>query len=476
MTQFFFFRVRAGVIGAGVIVAHLLGGAPSPAFAQQVLSPAINYGGPRHTKIHSTPAEALANLSHEAQRTESQVIPPTAARYPKDSLRNAAEQRARAWFTALQQTPVKGMQMDAYGLLAVSARQDEAAQRQIAARLATPGLSLADRAHTLQLAVSSFASVDYPERLPLAERYLKQLDALGSDVALQRMNARKPLIDVYYQLGRGDDVARLGMQLFALLDRVPFEWREDAVYYPGIGYQYAALIDALSGKPQGRDTIRALNRWLLANAVAPREYVARDSFFLYIAEQYRGEMRVKVEMSERVGEQGTPLVANYWANRGPTHDSQTVAVNDGKIRVIEIGSWGCPGCIAAVPGLERLHHRYPAVEFNFMTWGEGTWGNRSVPPEVEAERLAEHFTKKLGATFPIGIAMASRRVATEDGGVARTISTPTWQADNYPQPCKPTFYILDGHGKIRRVIGGYSRDLEENIASVIEFLQREIRS
>jgi hypothetical protein len=54
-----------------------------------------------------------------------------------------------------------------------------------------------------------------------------------------------------------------------------------------------------------------------------------------------------------------------------------------------------------------------------------------------------------------------------------TVSTPTWNPDNYPQSSKPTFYILDGKGRIRRVIGGYTRNLEENIAAIIEFLQRD---
>jgi thiol-disulfide isomerase/thioredoxin len=396
--------------------------------------------------------------------------------YPKDSLRTVTEGRANAWLEKIQRPMAAGSQADPYITLAAAARSDTAAQRLIAARLATPALSGASRAYTLFAAVSLFATPESPERLPVAERYMQQLDALGPKAAYWQFGARKALIAAYYRLGRSSDVIRVGTQAFALVPHIPFELRSGTMYNAETAFEYAAVVDALGGQANARTHIRALNAALMAAAVPPAVYVTRDSFFTYIGERNVTFMREQAAMAERVGEQGTPLVANYWINRGATHDSQTVAVTDGKIRVIQIGSWTCLPCVAAIPALERLHQRYPAVEFNFMTWGEGTWGNRVVAPDVEAVRLAEHFVKKLGATFPIGIALANRLVPTEDGGQRVERSTPTWNEDNYPQASKPTFYILDGTGKVRHVIGGYARDLDENIASVLAFLQQEAQS
>jgi hypothetical protein len=461
--------LRSRVVAVGVVVFPMIVHA-------QVVSLSIPFSGPRNAWIRSTPAHALINLGHEDSRTASRATSVAKAHFPKDSLRHVAEQRAQQWLSTLHQAPVKGLQLDPYGMIAVSAHQDAVAQQQIATRLATPGLSVADRGYTLQWAVSAFASVDYPNRIPVAERYLTQLDALGPDAAFWQLQARLPLIEVYYRLGRGTDVIRLGLHAFSLVDRVPFELRGAAVYNPGIAFSYAAVVDALSGQPDGRAKIRAMNEQLEAGTTAPAAYVARDSFFSYIAERYHGEIHAQVVMSERVGQQGTPLVANYWVNRGATRDSQTVAVNDGTIRVIEIGSYTCGPCVAAVFGLDRLHQRHPAVEFNFMTFGGSTWGNRIVEPKVAADRLAEQFLQKWKVTIPIGIAMPTKLVPTEDGGEAAEISTPTWHADNYPQSSKPTIYILDGKGMIRRVLGGYSRDLDEHIAATIEFLQREAAS
>jgi thiol-disulfide isomerase/thioredoxin len=148
-------------------------------------------------------------------------------------------------------------------------------------------------------------------------------------------------------------------------------------------------------------------------------------------------------------------------------------VNDGKIRIIEIGHFSCAPCVAAIPGLERLQRQYPGIEVNFLTYGTGVWGNRIVPGKVEADHLADHFTKNLGATFPIGIAMP-QWVPSEDGGKTTVVPTPTWHAGNYPQTGKPTFYVIDGKGIVRRVIGGYNRELDESLAMIVEYLLREV--
>jgi thiol-disulfide isomerase/thioredoxin len=185
-------------------------------------------------------------------------------------------------------------------------------------------------------------------------------------------------------------------------------------------------------------------------------------------------MRRMVDASKRVGAQGTPIVANYWVNRGASRDSQTVDVADGKIRVIEVGSFTCGPCISAVPGLNRLSARYADVEFIFLTWTLGWWGNRAIDPRVESEKLAAHFLENVGAKIPIGIAFRPRETTDEGLSIPR-IATNTLEANHYPEASKPTFYILDGTGRIRRVIFGYSRDLEDNMAQIIEFLRRDAR-
>jgi len=434
----------------------------------QILSPPITYNGPRNLAIHVSPAEALVNLDNEKARTLQYASPVTGAYYPKDSLRTVTEARAAQWMTTLQASPVNGLQIDPYGVISVSAHQEAVAQQQIAARLATPGLSFADKAFTLQMAVFAFASSDYPARLPIAEDYVRQLDALGPTAAYWQFNGRRPLIYAYYRLGRSADVARIGLATFALVNVMSYDLRRE-MYAPGTWMDYAAVVDAVSGQSDGRKTIRAMNKALMDATVAPASLVAVDSSFAWNSEWWRQFMQEEINLAERVGEAAPPMVSNYWVNRGPSRDSQSVPVNDGKIRIIEIGSFTCAPCVAAVPGLERLHHQYPAIEVVFLTAGLGQWGNRIVPGKVEAAHLADHFVNNLHATFPIGIAMPVW-VPDDNGGEMAVPPTPTWHAGNYPQAGKPTFYVLDGKGIVRRVIGGYTRDLEENLSAIVEYL------
>jgi len=465
---------RATTRSLGALAGIALGILPVALTAQIAVTPDLTFNGARNPAAKSTSAEALVNLGMEGERSEEHSTLVTQNHYPKDSLLALEVRRAQGWLTALPSASATGIQMDPYGTIAVLAGREDLAKQTIAARLATPGLSFTDRAYTLQSAVSSFASPDYPNRLATAEQYLAQLDALGPRAAFWQFNARKPLIYAYYRLGRAADVARTGTHAFSIVGQIPYEWRgQPSMYSQGIPFTYAAVVDALSGMPDGKATIRAMNASLMANAAAPAALLAVDPTFRYAEETNKDLMKSQIALADRVGEPGKPLSANYWANRGASHDSQSVAVNDGKIRVIEIGSFTCGGCIAAVPGMERLHQRYTGVEFDFMTFGTGVWGNRIVPPKEEAEHLADHFVNKLHATFPIGIAMPLKHVATDDDGEAAVITTETWSDGYYPQTGKPTFYIVDGHGTIRRVLAGYGRDLEGNIANIIEFLQKE---
>jgi thiol-disulfide isomerase/thioredoxin len=373
----------------------------------------------------------------------------------------------------LQASPVKGLQLDPYGIISVNAHQEALAQQQIAARLTTPGLRLQDRAYTLYLAVLGFTNADVPERLPVAEKYLEQLDALGTPAAHWQKAARLSMVNAYYLLGRSADVARVGTRAFALMSQIPYEWRGGMMYMALEAFGYAAVMEALSGQPNGRATIQSMNAQLMKDAIAPPAFLEQDStMWTYVQQCATSNMQGLAAQYGRVGQPGTPLVANYWINR-TSRDSQTVAVNDGKIRVIELGSMGCTPCRAALPGLERLYHRYPGVEFVFLTWGGDMWGNRVVDVKENAGRMADHFINNMHLTFPIGIAMPTKKVATEDGGEVSGATTPMWNKDQYIQTGKPTFYILDGKGMIRRVVNGYSRDLEEKIAGIIEFLRKD---
>jgi hypothetical protein len=439
--------------------------------AAQIVTPAITFRSDRTPDSFGTAAEARANLGLEAQLMGQTVLRMTKKYYPKDSMlavTSARAQRVMAGFTAAR---VQGFQRDAYSQIAVIAGDLSTAQRLIAARLAAPGLSDAERASALQRAVVAFAIAEHPERIVIAEQYMAQLDALGSRAALARHSAHVALVAAYYYLGRSTEVVRHGTAALRLVGAIPYLQRKNAFYGEG-SFLYGTVIDALSGQAGGDTVIRNLNTQLLAWTAAPAELLASDSTYRWDVEASRGGMQQLVSMSERIGRHGNALFAHYWVNRTATRDSQSVAVNDGKIRVIELGSFTCGSCMAAVSGLERLHEQYPTVEFNFLTSTIGVWGNRTVESREEADRLAEHFLTVKHITFPIGIALCPR-VPTDDGGSQTILTSPMWRADEYPQISKPTIYVLDGRGVIRRVITSYNRDIEKTLAGILDFLQKE---
>jgi len=440
-----------------------------------VAIPAMTLDGPSPAEIAPVPAATLTHLVLENDRTMAMAGPAMHKTYPKDSIMAVATARARAWVRVLQQHNITGLQLDPFGTIAVMAGQEDLAQRQIAARLATPHLPLIDRAYTLQNAVASFSDMDHPERLPIAERYLTALDAMGKEWAYWQIGARHALMSVYYHLGRSSDVVRIGTKMFDLTRAVPYELL-GLIYDNGLElpYYYTILADALSGRPDGKTTMQGVNTTLLTAPVPPPALVAIDQRWTWLADNVRGgQLSEMFALAARLGEQGTPLAMNYWANRGPTRDSQTVRVNDGTIRVIEIGGFECEACMAALAGLERMHQQYPTVEFNFLTWGVTTWKNRVVAPREGADRLVEHMTKDLHVTFPIGIALPTKRVKTEDDGEVGMADETMFDGSNYVMVTKPTIYILDGKGLIRRVVARYDRDLERNITDILDFLLKE---
>jgi len=454
-----------------IVTAALAFGAARGAAQIPLGTPAITFNGDRPAAVHESPAEAYMNIAFESGRTWEYAVPATQAHYPKDSVMAVVSQRAQDWIKALQASPVHGLELDPYGIVSIVANQDSLAQRSVAERLATPGLPFMDQAYTLQMAASGFADANKPERLPTSERYVAQLDALGDKAALWQFAARQSLILAYYRLGRTQDVVRVGTRAFALVSKIPFEWR-GTVFSPGFGVFYTPVVDAMSGQPHGRDSIRVMNEALLAATTPPPALLAHDSSFAWDGQSARALVQSNVDATNHLGLPGKPIIANYWANRGATRDSQTVAVNDGKIRVIEIGGFTCEPCLAAMPGMERLHKKYPGVEFNFLTAGTGVWGNRVVPVKEEASHLADHFLNNFHVTFPIGILMPVW-VPNPEGGQMAVLQIPTFDTDHYPQTAKPSFFILDGKGIIRHMIGGYNRDFEDTIARTIEYLQHE---
>jgi len=387
--------------------------------------------------------------------------------YAIDSMRTAVSTASAVWLTRVLQSPTRGIQLDQAGRVGVAAGREPYAQQQIAARLATPGLSIGDRAFAIRTGVLAFSDFYAPARLPIAEQYMRTLDAMGDSAAAWRYEAHASLIWTYYLLGRSADVIRHGDAAIALLERIPYQNRN--LFFGQVEeHVYSPTVEALTGQPDGRAHIARLNAQIRAAVTVPSALLTEDKDYQYVEGMYKQGASAFITGNEKLGTAAAPLIAHHWINRGSS-DSATVSMNDGKIRVLEFAHTGCLPCVYALYGLERLRKQFPDVEPTLLTWTFGYWGNRLVEPAEEVEQLTKYFVTDTKISFPVGI-WSGKKVPNVDGGITPEESP---NLKDYPLFGKPMLWIIDGHGTIRRVFTGYNRDVERQMAQTLDFLRRE---
>jgi hypothetical protein len=392
------------------------------------------------------------------------------AYYPLDSMNAVVASTGIRWLTRLQGQPVQGIQHDPAATVSVAAQADAYARSQISARLATSRLAFEDKAFTYLTAVQAFADAMSPGRLVVAEEYLVALDAMGDSAAVWRFKARQALVDAYARLGQSVNVIRHGVRAFQLMPLMQFYDRGQLLPSWCACDFYPTVIDALSGQPGGKNRIDSLNALAKAVLIPSPSLVARDPEFAKHGREYQEQLNTLIAATSKIGSQGAPLVSNYWLNR-PTRDSAQIPVNDGKIRVLEVATYGCPACVIALHGMQRLQNALPDIEVFMLSWTLGSWANRLVDADEEVARLTEYFLNHEKITIPIAIWKATK-VPNQDGGMTPENYGPN--IEHYPLAGKPMIWVLDGRGMIRRVFTGYSRDTERQILRTVQFLRREI--
>jgi hypothetical protein len=242
------------------------------------------------------------------------------------------------------------------------------------------------------------------------------------------------------------------------------------VMFPGGPYDplYLITMEAVSGQPGGRARVEALNTVLTAAATT---VPPGDATYSGVRWAYEEKLAVYLKTGALLGKPAQPLIASYWLNRASS-DSSTLLLNDGKIRLLEVSDHGCSPCIQAMHGMQRLQRRYPKIEPVFTTVTFGYWGNRFVEPDEEATLLIDFFrTTVKDVRFPIGI-LKRTKVRNDEGGWAPADGSAV-NNEHYPSIEKPSIWLVDGKGVVRNMFSGFSRDVEEQMARSIAFLQQE---
>jgi len=455
-------RVAAHVRTAAALILA----AGGTALHAQATVPSLTISGVQTPGIPVSAAEAAYHVGRQELLAESARI--LDADYPHDSVLAIGLRTANTWLVPLQSGTVKGIQLDPAGHVHVAAGQEANAQQQIATRLATPGLSFNDRAYTYMSAALAFMSPDFPERLPIAERYVAALDSMGNNAAFWRYSTHAGMAHEYYALGRPADVIRHGMMEVALAGQLEYYDRLVA-FSPQGGRAYAEIVDALSGQPNAHSRIDSVNAILKRATAASAADLAWNPDYTWRQQDYEQMLKGMMTTSLRIGTKAQNVEGNYWINM-PRSDSQTMSLSDGRIHVLDISNYTCTGCLVTMTRLQRVQDKYPAIQIVTATWTTGAWGNRLVSPEYEVEQLRQAYTGHLKIRYPITI-WKGNKVVNEDGGLTPADGGPNLA--HYPMVGKPNLYVIDGNGIIRRVYISFSPEDEAPMARLIEYLLHE---
>jgi thiol-disulfide isomerase/thioredoxin len=435
-------RQAALVVAAVVAASHSLG-------AQTATSPA---GG----RV-ATPGERARGM--RLYQNAGMVSDDGRQRISNEHIDDAVEQRAQQWVVSLQTNPVRGLQLDPMGEVAVAAGQDALAQRQFAARLATPGLSVDDRGYTLLLAINAFgAKASNSARMNTALGYLRQLDALPARVVTNQFRARVRIAEAYYDAGDGARVIVHLTHAFSLVPTMSFERRNWLEFRRA----FLILADVWSGQPNGRQQIDSMTTWLHPYTNASPALVAKDSSYYWTSRYAEREYRLLVQMTSFLGRPAPSITAHYWVNtvRPVSSDSVfgavTKSLDDGKIRIMEYGHYGCAGCRLALPKMERIRKRMPNnVEVWFVADEGDLWGATRCTPDEMAKHLTRYYVDRKGYGLPIALWMGPREADPDGGSLIR--ESPMSAA--YQFVGVPTFIVTDGQGLVRHIQFGFSEPI-----------------
>jgi len=461
-------RVRlAGVFCTSVLVTN------TRAATQQAPSPDTSTVGHTTGRDDGTvPASGITSLGYADAMNH--VIDSVWGIFPvvhghlvvrRDSAIVVADSMTRTWSVALVRAGAPHhIELFSSALLSFRTGHDAEAQRCIAEWLATPGLSAHDSAGILRTSVELFFdlltpvnlrdSLPSPARTTIAHQYLARLEAMPRSVsAVSLFGVYDDLMQLYLSRGLVDTTIAYGKRAFTLPAHVTDYHQRFTMATTGGPLLTLAL--ALSAYPDRyQRTMDSLITTLQSYATAPVPpiYAQYPWNMNYVAAQ-RSKFEGAVELVRTLGRPVPTLIATHWFNQpAPLITSDVVPgarikpLNDGIVRLIGFGFFGCLGCQLAMKEWERFQHQLPAgAEVLFYDRSEGFWGGDLIEPAAEAEHLRHFYVERKHYTFPIAV-WAGPKVANDEGGHVPLFS-PTMSALGFFGG--PHFIIVDGNGILR---------------------------
>jgi hypothetical protein len=393
-----------------------------------------------------------------------------------DSVVVVADSMTRDWLHALQRIPLAPRSFLNMAAMHAEVGQDVEAQQRVTAWLASPGITQHDSALAFRHAVAFFLDTHGapPEtRLAIARGYIARLEALPVTLAaVSLFAARNDIMVAYSRVGAADSAIAAGLRAIATIPHMPtYESRA----WAAASSSSELLARLLAGQPGGLARIDALLATLQHVLVVPPAVLSQDTALIRLQAIVQEEFDGHARLIRYFGRPAAPLVATHWFNQAtPSVTSDTaprarvLPLDDGTIRIIAFGDFGCPACRATMRQLQHDQTVVPrGVQFLFYESTQGSWDGRFCAPDDEAEHIRQYWLGRKRYTFPIAV-WAGPKDSTSGGGILPRLS-PTVTAMQIS--AYPTFFIIDGHGIVRHWQEGY--DTYNDISGVVDQLVRE---
>ena len=424
--------------------------------------------------------------------TDVKRLPPDA----RDTARRQAYLKVGAGYKAAAQICVRRFQLatadstdvqaliELYSTLGMESRIPAALDRRIVLATTTEL-----RAERMLKAVEWYSRFDStPGRAGEAEPYVARIDALGDSALVARIEAHAVvarLLSVYHPT---DPRARVHAdQALALARSLAPDARNKKIHQ-GRGAYVTAVTTAADEDASNGDYKTALA--LLNEAIATMGDTATSS---EVKDMLRSFRRYAL-----VGTPALPVGGEHWIN-APV--GTTTMPYRGRVTMLEFTTTWCVWCKKGYPAMRHLAAKYQAQGYHpiFVSLIEGTGMDKPAIVDSELAYDRKHWVDGDSIAFPIAIydtkvvvrpppkkdstskrdsvSAKADKVETDSAADStdeerqhrgRPLFFSEYLVDGYP-----LYYFIDKNGIIRDVELGYSTDMEQRFAGIIERLLAE---